>query len=286
MSDKPTRSQLSRLAEPFPENLIQQKPDKSRARYVSHSVVTERALEVVGPYSITSIDLIRGDAPAVSKYPAVKGVVTGAIVTIETEIDGKRVTLTEVGNCDNAAMQSDDGARAKNAVSDAIKRCWMRVGVGLHLWSGEQYTLDGTLSGPHEDATATVPARSAAPAQSHAQASNGRSDTPSGPQLKALGILSRELQEGMGKADLNMAREFFSWLAGRSKPVASSKDLTRKEVSQILDALGGSGQGGYRADPGRMADAITRWHDHLDLNGATPPESLTTPEADLEEVIA
>ena len=34
----------------------------------------------------------------------------------------------------------------KNATSDAFKRCWMRLGLGLHLWSGSSYFLDRQLA--------------------------------------------------------------------------------------------------------------------------------------------
>jgi hypothetical protein len=41
----------------------------------------------------------------------------------------------------------------KNAASDAIKRCAMRLGVGLSLWSQENYYLDKALAKrmPQED---------------------------------------------------------------------------------------------------------------------------------------
>ena len=35
---------------------------------------------------------------------------------------------------------------AKHAESDAFKRCAMKVGLGLHLWAGEEYYLDKKLS--------------------------------------------------------------------------------------------------------------------------------------------
>jgi hypothetical protein len=38
-------------------------------------------------------------------------------------------------------------------VSDAVKRCAMRVGVGLHLWSQENYVLDQMAQDGEEDET-------------------------------------------------------------------------------------------------------------------------------------
>ena len=34
----------------------------------------------------------------------------------------------------------------KNAVSDAVKRCAMRIGLGLELWCQETYVLDKALA--------------------------------------------------------------------------------------------------------------------------------------------
>jgi len=33
----------------------------------------------------------------------------------------------------------------KDAASDALKRCAMRAGLGLHLWSQKKYILHNTL---------------------------------------------------------------------------------------------------------------------------------------------
>ena len=39
----------------------------------------------------------------------------------------------------------DDEEPFKSAVSDALKRCAMRIGVGLHLWSQDYYYLNKSL---------------------------------------------------------------------------------------------------------------------------------------------
>jgi len=44
---------LYELSRPFPESLIRQKPGKFAASYVEHSVVVQRLLEVVGPFTFT-----------------------------------------------------------------------------------------------------------------------------------------------------------------------------------------------------------------------------------------
>ena len=157
-------SQLERLAQPFPDGSVKVKPGRSGGTYVPHSVVTQKALEILGPYSIESIQLIRGLAPEVPgangkpPHAAIQNAVTGALVTIRAIIDEREVTITEVGDCENPAVKATDGERAKMAVSDALKRCWMRLGLGLHLWSGSDYTLAENM------AEATVPEPPAADA--------------------------------------------------------------------------------------------------------------------------
>jgi len=154
MTTAKKQGQLEQLAQPFPDSSVKTKPGSQGGIYVPHSVVTQKALEVVGPYSIESVQLIRGTAPTIPgrngkpDHPAVPNAVTGALVTIRAIIDDREVTITEVGECESPAVRATDGERAKMAMSDAIKRCWMRLGLGLHLWSKDDYTLAGALAEP------------------------------------------------------------------------------------------------------------------------------------------
>jgi hypothetical protein len=124
-------SQLKQLAEPFDPRLIEQKQGMD---YVSHGPVTERVLATLGPYSQKVEQLIFTP----------DGKVDGALVTVTVEIDGRTVSVTEAGEGDNPRAKTN-GALAKDAISDGVKRCWMRLGLGLHLWSGKHYVLDRVL---------------------------------------------------------------------------------------------------------------------------------------------
>ena len=66
------------------------------------------------------------------------------------EIDGKTVSVEEVGDVEKPSNWKTNGARMKDAVSDAVKRCAMALGVGLHLWSQinntDEYFLDKQLA--------------------------------------------------------------------------------------------------------------------------------------------
>jgi hypothetical protein len=126
--------QLYELSRPFPESLVKQKPGKFAASYVEHSVISQRLLEVVGPYDFC-IDRIVTNPD---------GVVVGCTATLTVEIDGRRVSITEVGDVERPG--DNNGSALKAAASDAIKRCAMRLGVGLSLWSQENYYLDKALA--------------------------------------------------------------------------------------------------------------------------------------------
>lgn len=145
--------QLYQLSRPFPLSLIKEAPAGRFGDYVPHSTVTERLLSIVGPFDFQVTEVIRGTAPPVigkdgtKESPAFAGrdnAVVGCIATLGVTIDGRQIWVSEVGDVDEPAM-NHDGANLKFAASDAIKRCAMRIGLGLHLWSQENYFLDKQL---------------------------------------------------------------------------------------------------------------------------------------------
>jgi len=136
-------NELYELSRPFPDALIRQKPGKFAASYVEHSVVSQRLLEVVGPHSF------RVDEPITNP----DGVIVGCLATLEAKVDGEWVAVTEVGDVEHPS--SNNGSNLKNAASDALKRCAMRLGVGLHLWSQDNYYLDKSLKKRMDDVAAS-----------------------------------------------------------------------------------------------------------------------------------
>jgi len=129
--------QLEQLAKPFPQSLIERKPGKAGGDYVKHSVVAEKLLATVGPYDFRVVREIR-DADTSQ--------IVGVIGELTCTIDGRVTTIAEAGDCDNPGNWPHDGARVKNAASDAFKRCAMRLGCGLHLWSQDAYRLPRALA--------------------------------------------------------------------------------------------------------------------------------------------
>ena len=132
--------QLTELAKPFPDHLIHKNPS-GRGRYVKHSAYVQRLLGVCGPFEFRINEIIRGDAPGKEGEPALKGVVVACTATLVLWIDGRSYAVTEVGECERPSNWDHDGSRLKDAASDALKRCAMRFGVGLHLWGEEETTL-------------------------------------------------------------------------------------------------------------------------------------------------
>jgi len=125
---------------------------------VAHHAVVQKLLLTVGPFDYTIDEVIRGDVAEVlpnpsgkSKRakvgsPALGNVVVGALCTLVVTIDGRSVKITEVGDCEQPHNWPHDGARLKDAASDAIKRCAARFGCGLHLWASNEYFLDAELA--------------------------------------------------------------------------------------------------------------------------------------------
>jgi hypothetical protein len=147
-----TDSQLARLAKPFPARLIHSNPSGGGS-YVKHSVVTEKLLAVVGPFDFELVEVIRGTVAgkpgnpngtsqrAKDGTPDLDQAVVGCVARLTAQIDGRRVAVDECGDCESPHNWPHDGARLKDAMSDALKRCAMRLGVTLHLWSQDEFSL-------------------------------------------------------------------------------------------------------------------------------------------------
>jgi|TARA_B100001094_G_C17742925_1_gene582052 hypothetical protein len=138
--------QLLELSKVFPDKFIHKNPT-GFGDYIQHSVIRQRLLSVLGAYSQEVKHIIR--EKITDKQGVEREVVTGVVLALTVEIDGNLVTIEEVGDVEQPFNWKTDGARMKDAVSDAVKRCSMALGVGLHLWSqfdGEsEYFLDKQL---------------------------------------------------------------------------------------------------------------------------------------------
>lgn len=147
---------LTKLLHPFPAAMIERNPSGG-GTYVSHPVVEQRMLDVLGSVTTEMVEIVRGSvagrapnpngksARAKAGTPDLPNAVVGVVLRMTAVIDGRTVVVEEVGDCEEPHNWPHDGARAKDAFSDAYKRCAMRLGVGLHLWAQEHFYLGQKL---------------------------------------------------------------------------------------------------------------------------------------------
>lgn len=120
---------LLELLVPFPKDYIKQKPGKIQASYVTHGVVRQRLLDVLGFYEWTiDREIFNSD-----------GSLSGCVGTLTIFLDG--IPLKVSGSGDVEHDQGSNGANLKHAESDAFKRAAMNLGLGLHLWCGDEYFI-------------------------------------------------------------------------------------------------------------------------------------------------
>lgn len=142
---------LQRLSIPFPDRMVSQ---KQGASYVNHAIVNQRLLGTLGAFDMRIVQVVRGDydhREAGSRrgdnaWPARQEAIVGVVLGCTFHIDGRDVYVEEVGTPEGYYMADHDGDRLKKAVSDALKRCAMRVGVALDLWSKGAYFLPKMLA--------------------------------------------------------------------------------------------------------------------------------------------
>jgi hypothetical protein len=145
-------SQLARLARPFPSKYVKPPSKGKFGSYVPHDVVTQALLAIVGPFDLDVGEVFFGE----------DGKVEGCLVTIAVMVDGRHTVVTEIGDCEQPTNWKTQGARMKDAISDGVKRCAMRLGCGLHLWAQEDYFLYDQLRKDAEEATPYIKAKAGA----------------------------------------------------------------------------------------------------------------------------
>lgn len=145
-------SQLQQLAKPLPTDPERGFVKKSYAGhlYLTHSMVEQYLLATLGSFSFEVVKEVLGDMPAAKRgdkeYPALSNVVVGAICKLTVNVDGRKVIITEVGDCPNVYDADHDAQRLQQAASRGLVRCAMRLGLGLHLWCKEEpYFLQTAL---------------------------------------------------------------------------------------------------------------------------------------------
>jgi hypothetical protein len=114
-----------KLIKDFPKNVINKAPQGKFGDYISHGIITKRLVDVAPDYNFT-YEVLR------DKDNAIVG------AKCRLEIPGLGIK-EDVGDVDVHAIKRNltESELLKLAVSDGIKRCAMRFGLGLdQLWNG------------------------------------------------------------------------------------------------------------------------------------------------------
>lgn len=127
-------SQLRDLARKFPADSIQDNPT-GYGSYVPHHLYVQRLLMHLGGYDFELVHVLRGDAPGKAGKDPLVNVVVGVVMRLRCDIDGRTTVVEEVGDCEIPSNWDTDGKRLKDAMSDALKRCCARIGLGTHLYA-------------------------------------------------------------------------------------------------------------------------------------------------------
>lgn len=117
----------NKLIKDFPKSVVKPAPKGKFGSYVPHHIYTKRLVDVIpGGYDFT-YEIVR----------AKDNSIIGA--QCKLYIKDADQTIQEVGDVDVHALGRNitESEVLKLAVSDGIKRCCMRLGIGLELWTGD-----------------------------------------------------------------------------------------------------------------------------------------------------
>ena len=121
--DKDTYKKLTKN---FSKDVVKPAPKGKFGSYVPHHIYTQRLVDVIpNGYDFTFEEIRNKD-----------NAVVGAKCRLY--IKETQQTIEEVGDVDIHALERNTESEIlKLAVSDGIKRCCMRIGLGLELWTGD-----------------------------------------------------------------------------------------------------------------------------------------------------
>ncbi len=115
---------LKKLTKDFPKSVVKKAPPGKFGDYVPHHIYTQRLVDVVPDYDFT-YEIVRDKNNSI----------IGAKCKLQIPGLGTKEEAGEVDSND-LANNNTESELLKLAVSDGIKRCCMRFGIGLELWTG------------------------------------------------------------------------------------------------------------------------------------------------------
>jgi len=250
---------LAKLARQFPQKFVHGNPSGG-GTYVAHPVVRQRLLATFGLYDFTMVEILRGhvagkdpDPKGSSKRakagtPDLENAVVGVVCRLTVpRADGRRVSVEDVGDCEDPYNWPHDGARLKDAMSDALKRCAMGMSVALHLWCKPgEFRLDAAMDrllapdAPEGVDPETGEVADEAPAEAEVPAEPPAPE----PEAPAEGMVEtraakRQLMEALeaaGAADPK-ASAAEAWKASKIKAGPIPTEVLERIIGDALDLL-------------------------------------------------
>lgn len=151
-----SRIQQQLLSKPWNKKLIKSlNKGFGNIDYVEHTQVTQKLIAISPDWNFSIDKYIEDTVEDMNGIQ--RTFITGAQVTITMKVDDQYLTRSEVGMCDKPFFHSDpnkvhnNGQRAKECVSDAIKRCAMRFGVGIELYDTDAWISSYLFKAEIED---------------------------------------------------------------------------------------------------------------------------------------
>lgn len=204
------------LCRPFPKKYVH---DDGRGNaYVPHHVVEQRLVHIFGVPPKTEILREIMDPDGKLTGVVMRMTVPGPVFNFEVE---------EVGEADNPQAKTN-GAKAKSAMSDAYKRCAMRLGLGLHLWAQDDYFLFDAIAKKE----LSPPPRADSPEPAGEPNLDEGKATPAGsPVLKAKRMAFKKVCEKAGVDPDVCAQEL-------DRPASNLDDCDEEQLDQLLGMRG------------------------------------------------
>lgn len=271
--ETPKPRQLAKLARPFPAHAVKTRTvgGGRKASYVGHADVTAKLLLVLGPYDWDATDLIRENGHS--------GRVVGCNGRLTVTIDGRRVTIAEPGSVDETISTADDGTkvdvtghdgdRAKLAASDALKRCAMRAGVALNLWSGAGTALYDAIVAQATAEAAPEVGDDGMPQDGEADEDHADPDTVVVPQGGGTIVVDPDCLVEETGPELASAEDIADVKAAVAKlPMPQREEWAKSELATAYRAA-------YKAGTISVAMAAAVLAAILDLAGVPVPSGIT-----------
>ena len=148
MKERKTQIELSKA---WNKSFVKQlKMSYGSIDYVEHTQVTQKLIALIPDVQMKLESYVYDKVE--DEHGIRRKFLTGVVYTISGTIDGEFRSVTEAGMCDKPFFAegnrkvSNNGERLKECISDAIKRCAMRLGVGIELYDTQSW-LSSFLSG-------------------------------------------------------------------------------------------------------------------------------------------